>query len=161
MIGDNAVTRIGDYAFYNCTGLTSINIPDSVTRIGDYAFYNCNSLDSIRFEGKSPVFSDLAFRGYNKDVLYPYGFSGWNSVIQSSYGGNMKWVLYSKGTLEELKISSLPKKTLYCLDETADYSGLELTATWSDGYSVVITPDSETYNISFSGFSTEPPVLKQ
>ena len=88
VIGDNAVTRIGDYAFYNCTGLTSINIPDSVTRIGDYAFYNCNSLDSIRFEGKSPVFSDLAFRGYNKDVLYPYGFSGWNSVIQSSYSGS-------------------------------------------------------------------------
>lgn len=32
---------IGDYAFYDCSGLTSVTIPNSVTSIGDYAFYNC------------------------------------------------------------------------------------------------------------------------
>ena len=35
-----SVTSIGDYAFYNCSGLTSITIPNSVTSIGDNAFYN-------------------------------------------------------------------------------------------------------------------------
>ena len=40
----DSVTSIGEYAFYNCTSLTSIVIPDSVTTIGNYAFYNCSSL---------------------------------------------------------------------------------------------------------------------
>lgn len=34
-------TQIGDYAFYNCTALSTINIPN-VTSIGNYAFGNCN-----------------------------------------------------------------------------------------------------------------------
>ena len=41
------VTRIGDYAFYNCTSLTKIAIPNSVTSIGIYAFYYCTSLTEI------------------------------------------------------------------------------------------------------------------
>ena len=43
----NSVTSIGDFAFYECTGLTSITIPDSVTSIGEYAFAWCESLTSI------------------------------------------------------------------------------------------------------------------
>ena len=45
-IGDS-VTSIGDYAFYQCTSLTSITIPDSVTDIGEATFYKCTSLTSI------------------------------------------------------------------------------------------------------------------
>ena len=36
-----SVTSIGDHAFYNCSGLTSVTIPNSVTSIGWSAFYNC------------------------------------------------------------------------------------------------------------------------
>ncbi len=43
----NSVTSIGDYAFYDCRGLTSIEIPNSVTSIGDFAFSDCSSLTSI------------------------------------------------------------------------------------------------------------------
>ncbi len=46
VIGDG-VTKIGNYAFYNCSGLTSVTIPNSVTSIGDYAFYGCSGLTSV------------------------------------------------------------------------------------------------------------------
>ncbi len=43
----NSVTSIGSSAFYKCTGLTSVTIPESVTSIGDYAFSNCTGLTAI------------------------------------------------------------------------------------------------------------------
>ncbi len=42
-----SVTSIGDYAFYNSSGLTSVTIPNSVTSIGSYAFYGCSGLISV------------------------------------------------------------------------------------------------------------------
>ena len=43
----NSVILIGDYAFYGCCGLTSVTIGNSVTKIGDYAFWNCSGLTSV------------------------------------------------------------------------------------------------------------------
>ena len=41
------VKKIGDNAFYGCSGLTSITIPNSVTSIGNNVFSDCSSLESI------------------------------------------------------------------------------------------------------------------
>ena len=41
------VTSIGDDAFYDCSGLTFVTIPNSVTSIGSRAFSKCSSLTSI------------------------------------------------------------------------------------------------------------------
>ncbi len=43
----NSVTTIGNYAFYECSSLTSINIPNSVTYTGSYTFQNCTSLTIV------------------------------------------------------------------------------------------------------------------
>ncbi len=42
-----SMRRIGDRAFFGCSGLTSVTIPDGVTSIGNASFYGCNSLKSI------------------------------------------------------------------------------------------------------------------
>jgi hypothetical protein len=43
----DGITEIGEYAFLDCTSLTSINIPNGVTKIGKGAFRDCRSLTSI------------------------------------------------------------------------------------------------------------------
>ena len=56
VIGDG-VTTIGDYAFYRCSRLTSINIPAGVTSIGSGAFSNCDGLTTVTFDGTSTLTS--------------------------------------------------------------------------------------------------------
>ena len=57
----NGVTSIGDYAFDNCTSLTSIEIPSGVTSIGDGAFAYCTSLTSIEIPSGVTSIRDHAF----------------------------------------------------------------------------------------------------
>ena len=57
------VTYIGDFAFKNCTGLTSITIPSSVTYIGDFAFKNCTGLTSITIPSSVTSIEWYAFYG--------------------------------------------------------------------------------------------------
>ncbi|MCI6309052.1 MAG: leucine-rich repeat domain-containing protein [Prevotella sp.] len=42
-----SVTTIGQWAFYSCISLASIDIPNSVTTIGEFAFAYCFSLASV------------------------------------------------------------------------------------------------------------------
>jgi hypothetical protein len=57
----NSVTSIGDHAFAYCTSLTSIQIPNSVTSIGGWAFYKCTSLTSIQIPNSVTSIGNRAF----------------------------------------------------------------------------------------------------
>ena len=62
IVGDS-VTTIGEYAFSNCSSLTSVTIPNSVTTIKEYAFSNCSSLTSVTIPNSVTTIGDNAFNG--------------------------------------------------------------------------------------------------
>ena len=68
----DGTTEISDGAFYGCTGLTSIVIPNSVDYIGWKAFSNCNSLRQILIpKGRKSKFEELLPEYKNKLVEQP------------------------------------------------------------------------------------------
>ena len=57
----SGVTEIGDYAFSICSGLTSLTIPSSVTEIGNSAFYCCSGLTSLTLPSSVTSIGTSAF----------------------------------------------------------------------------------------------------
>ncbi len=55
------VTSIGDSAFRDCSGLTSVTIPEGVTSIGDMAFSGCSGLTSVTIPASVTSIGNYAF----------------------------------------------------------------------------------------------------
>lgn len=70
------VTTIGNSAFYGCTSLKSITIPEGVTEIGQSAFYVCTSLTSVYCKAITPPsLGGYVFYGNHSDrkIYVPTG----------------------------------------------------------------------------------------
>ena len=63
VVMQQGVTSIGDHAFWDCSGLTSVTIPDGVTSIGDSAFSGCTALTSVTIPGSVTSIGGGAFSG--------------------------------------------------------------------------------------------------
>ncbi len=59
----SGVTSIGGYAFYGCSNLVSIDVPDTVNYFGAHAFDGCSSVGSVAIPDGTTVIGSSAFRG--------------------------------------------------------------------------------------------------
>ena len=68
----NSVTSIGNNAFSDCSGLTSITIPNNLTSIGSSAFSGCSGLTSVVWNAKNVAdfssYSDAAFYNIRSNI---------------------------------------------------------------------------------------------
>ena len=78
--------KLGDWAFYGCSGLTSLNIPSGVTSIGDKAFKGCSRLTSLTIPSSVTSIGDWAF-GYCSELTSLTIPSGVTSIGQSAFLG--------------------------------------------------------------------------
>ena len=61
IVVNDTVSNIGSYAFQNCSGLKIHPIPSSVATIGSYAFQNCTALTEINLPNTVRKLNDYAF----------------------------------------------------------------------------------------------------
>ena len=72
----DGVTSIGESAFRNCSGLTSITVPNSLTNLGKNAFAGCSGLTSITMPQSTSVIIPQT-----ESSIYDYAFSGCSTSI--------------------------------------------------------------------------------
>ncbi|MBR2237995.1 MAG: leucine-rich repeat domain-containing protein [Prevotella sp.] len=63
-----SVTSIGGSAFYNCSDMTSVTIPNSVTNIGWDAFGGCRGLTSV-YISDIAAWCNISFSNYSSNPL--------------------------------------------------------------------------------------------
>ena len=102
VVMQQGVTSIGDLAFWDCSGLTSVTIPDGVTSIGGDAFSGCAALTSVTIPGSVTNVGQDAFDNCSSltDIYYGGYGTDWqklNVSIPTSATVHFKDNIYGKG----------------------------------------------------------------
>lgn len=86
------LTEVRDYTFYQCSGLEEISLPAGVTNIGTYAFGSCTGMKYVTFLGEAPAaIATTAFSGVTATVFYPVSDTTWKDIVGNQYGGTLTW----------------------------------------------------------------------
>lgn len=86
VVFEKGVTCIGSYAFYGCTGLTEITLPETLTEILDHAFEGCTGITVIIIPAKVTTIGASAFKGCTglENVTVPASVT---TIGKNAFGG--------------------------------------------------------------------------
>jgi len=106
---------IEDYAFYKCSYLIGITIPDSVTSIGDHAFAGCGALPSITIpDSVTGTFKNSSLMRALKLSTYPFchGLPGSTNIVvtPASLSHFFTSLAVNSGPLSLRRYSGMPCK---------------------------------------------------
>ena len=141
---NNNVTSIGNSAFYNCSSLQSINIPENVTSIESYAFYNCSSLQSITIPQNVTSIGSQAFYNWYGGIMV---CSSSTNISSNSYAAN-KQTLYDFSGCKSIPVLSSTSSLTINVGITTIYVPLSLYYEWKEAtnwatYASKIQPKGE------------------
>ena len=100
--------ELGDFVFYDCSGLTSLTIPSGVTSIGDFAFSGCSGLTSLTIPSGVTSIGWHAFygcSGLTSIYVYPENLPELESGIFTGCDAKNCTVYVPKGTYDAYKSS--------------------------------------------------------
>lgn len=112
-LGGVPVTQIGNYAFYDCSSLTSVVIPEGVATIGSNAFMKCSVLTSVVIPESVTSIGGNAFRGCSAltEVIIPEGVTEiGNSAFYDCSSLTKVW--FEGGVPKGIAGSGLPEKLI-------------------------------------------------
>ena len=126
----NGVETIGNYAFANCSGLTSITMGKGLKKIGNNAFANCSSLASVSMGKGLKKIGNNAFigcRGLTTVVIPDSVTSIGNSAFMNCSGLSTITIGDGMKTIDSKAFARCPELTdVYCYAEnvsTVDENG--------------------------------------
>lgn len=137
-----SITKLGDYAFYTCTNLKNVVIPNKVTSIGERTFGLCSNLNSITFlcdnmippaninqEQNKVAFDATMFPNIDihvrKEKLTDYQnepfYTQFKSITPSFESGTEEYIKVSENAVSLLSTAS--ENSTFVVPKSVDYSG--------------------------------------
>ena len=101
---DDVITSVGAYAFYECVGLTDVDLPN-VTTVGDATFQNCSSLIGVNIPNLAGTLNSSAF--YDCSKLNSLNIPLCTRIGGSAFRGCKALVELNAPNVERLDANSL------------------------------------------------------
>ena len=120
------IINIGEHAFYRCSSLLSVKLPDSLQTIGKYAFWDCKSLSSVKLPDNLQTVGYYAFHGCssllsvklpdNLQTVESEAFGDCKSLLSVKLPGNLqtlgRGVFIGCVSLKEIRIPTKARKNM-------------------------------------------------